>query len=160
MNEITASEVINAELAEPKELTEREKWIAGVRALADFYEAHPDLPVSVSSIQLCVFPKLEEMRKYVAIFGKAKKDVLGDSYFILNKVFYEDSHQSIYIQATWEREQVCERVVTGRKKVMQKVQVKPPETIEVETEVETFEWKCPKVAAPPAELVEGGSSHE
>lgn len=157
MSELIASQVINGEVVESTPLSEREKWIAGVRALASFIEAHPDVPVPVSNIQLCIFPKLEEMRKYVSIFGKAKKEALGDSYFTLNKVFYKDHYTEIYLQATWEREQVCERVVTGRKKVMQKVQVKPAETIEVETEVETYEWRCPKVAAPPVELTEGQS---
>ncbi len=155
MDELLRSEVIDAELSEPKAMTEREEWIAGVRALADFYEQHPDLPLSVSDIQLCLFPKLEEMRKYVGIFGKAQKDALGDSYFTLNKQFSKDRYRKIYIQATWQREKVCERVVTGRKKVIQKVQIKPAETTDVEVEVETYEWKCPKVAAPPAELMEG-----
>lgn len=158
MNEaIVPNEVIDAELAEPKVSTERENWIAGIRAMADFFEQHPDLPYPLSNVQLCLFPKLDEMRKYVTIFGKAKKEALGDSYFTLNKYFYRDKYTSVYVQATWEREQVCEKVVTGRKKVMQTVQVKPPETIQVETEVETYEWKCPKVAAPPAELIEGRS---
>src|ERR1700674_3080036 len=49
MDELLRSEVIDAELAEPKELTEREKWITALRALAKFYEDTPELPVSVSN---------------------------------------------------------------------------------------------------------------
>ena len=154
-NIIISEQVIDAEIVESKPQTERERWIAGLRDMAKFFEDHPELPVPVSTIQLCLFPKVEEMRKYVHIFGKARKETLGDAYFFLNKVFYEDQYQKTYVQATWTRDNVCERVKTGTKKVMQTVQVKPAETIQVETEVETFEWKCPKVAAPPAELIEG-----
>lgn len=152
---ITQNDVIEGQVVEPKELSEREKWISAVRALANFCEAHPDLPVSYSSIQLDLFPTFEEMRKYVSIFGKAQKGVLGDTWFMLSKKFYDDGNRKIIIEANWSRNTVCKKVVTGTKKVMKKVEVKPAETIEVEAEVETYEWECPKIAAPPAEFVEG-----
>jgi hypothetical protein len=152
---LTKANVIDGEVVEPTELTETQKFVKGLRDMAAFIEAHPELPMPCSTLRVDYWPKLEELRDYVRTFGRLKKDAIGDSYFVLRKEFYKGAYTSISIEANWSRDSVCKKVKTGTKKVMQTVQTKPPETIEVETEVETFKWECPKVAAPPAELVEG-----
>jgi|ERR1700685_1303902 len=147
-------QVIDGEIAEPKAMTESQKLIKGLRDLASFLEAHPELPMTSSTLRVDYFPRLEEMAQYVKILGKMKKDGLGDSWFVLRKDFYRSEYASVSIEANWARERVCQKIKTGTKKIMQQIQTKPAETTQIEVEVETFEWKCPKVAAPPPELVE------
>ena len=127
--------------------TRHQKFADGLRALAAFVELHPELELP-SKQTFYVFPEKTEVRKYARAFGKAKKRV-SDSYFDLEK----DFSPAALLQATWYREEVCEKVVVGTETVTEPVMVQQGTRTVTREKVE---WKCPKVLEPP-ELSEGGA---
>jgi hypothetical protein len=132
----------------PIEKSEREKFIEAILDFAAWYEAHPEVELPASLMTVYIFPGVEKMASYARAFGKCRKSG-DDSFFNLTKTF----GSALELQAAWYRNQVCERVVVGKKKVERAVMQEVGKEI---VEQDVVEWKCPKVLAPlaPAELME------
>src|SRR5579859_4336784 len=129
---------IRNEVAQSRPLTIHQEFARDLRAIADFVEAHPELDVP-SLDRIDIFPyDPKALPKYAAAFGKAAKDILGDSWFILRRTF-----GAIKLEATWQRERVCERVVVGQREVPdQIIPAKAEEFIPAHKE-DVYEWRCP-----------------
>ena len=118
-------------------MSERTDFINGLRDLADFYEARPELQLPQSMLADIWYHRGETPIEEVARqMGKAEK-VDADNLFILRRNF-----GPIRLDANFYREDVCERIVTGTTLVEEPIMV-PAGTHIVEKEV--VEWKCPKI---------------
>lgn len=111
--------------------------IESLRAMADFYERRPEVPVpNITSFN--VWPVEADLPRIARAIGKCEKTTLSDAYFILRKDF-----GAFALDFNWSRQQVCERVVVGRETIEEKVPVHTTyETRMVERD--RVEWHCPK----------------
>jgi len=138
-------EVMEAEMVEeaPRVQSDHERFVSALRDLADFYDARPTLPIPCTS-RLDVFAlQPEDTHRIAKLLGKSRKEVIGDSLFVLKRQFGQFS-----LEFNWTRETVCERIVVGTE------QVEVPVMVQQGTKTETrdkVEWRCPKITAPKLE---------
>ena len=103
------------------------EFVDSLRQIADFYEAHPEVPPPFSAPYLCFYPTKEQLPMIIRAFGSCKKEV-SEERFRLNREF-----GSLTITASWDRNAVC----TQRT---------------VEKVVSEVVWDCPEsLLAPKAE---------
>jgi hypothetical protein len=129
--------VLDAEVVdEPKLLTERQQYAKHLREVADFFEEHEDVPIPVLHVRFDLFNlPVSAVPQVARAFGSLKKEYIGDSFFVLKRKFGE----LLSIEANWNREQVCTRVVVGQKTVAEKV---PTAYETVNKTVDVVEWRC------------------
>lgn len=108
-------------------------FIFSLRQIADFYETHPELPIPfLSEINGYVTTK-EELKQVANNLGSCHK-TYNNSLFTLSKEFGE-----ILLSFHAGREQVCERVVIGKKMVEKEIVIATEKKM---VEEEIVEWKC------------------
>lgn len=131
----------------------RVEYIAGLRALADVLEANPHLRLpydgSHKGAALAIMPHGDERQELAdwvrALPGKKEKKDRGE-YFDLNGTLH-----GLHIKVICDRDEVCERVVTGTREVTE--DVRDPEAlaavpmITVTKTVEDVEWRCSSILA-------------
>lgn len=105
---------------------ERRQLTDGLRALADFLDAHPAVPMPYYNTLTAFVDSLDEIAK-AARCGSWEKNYVTD-HFLLTKPF--GNH--LTLQIATDRKNVCERVVTGTKTL----------PAQPEREVEVAEWRC------------------
>lgn len=126
---------------------DREAFIAGLRALADHYEAHPDLHLPHLpdySAAFHIFPRHDLDAQSAALGGLRRKE-WGDELYGVTRDFGGGVTVSIKVP----REQVCERVQVGTKKKW----VPAPDAPMVEVEEPVYTWVCNDVESPPLATV-------
>jgi hypothetical protein len=119
--------------------TSLEDQVAGLRALADFLEAHPKMHTSWESFQYSHFTdSAEEFAEYCRELGSGEKGETGTDHLTLSRDFGGDVKVSIWVA----KAQTCEKVVT--QETVTKL-VPPPdvEMVEVTETVERVTWVCP-----------------
>lgn len=90
----------------------REAFIQGLRQLATYLEERPELPVPPFGETIHVFVSTkEEFQQVARDMGHADKQFNGD-WASLNRKF-----ESVEVQYTIERQQVCARKVVGTREV-------------------------------------------
>lgn len=104
----------------------------GLRQVANFLDANPDLTASTYAIQMRCTTK-QDLRvltsALVAAVGRAEKGALGDNYFHVYA-----SIGGLKVWGAVQREKVCRKVVTGTRHV-------PEQTVEAHEE-EIVKWVC------------------
>ena len=124
--------------------TPRQKYIDSLRDFCSWLEYHPELAVP-STQTVYVWPTTAQMEMYAREMGKCRKHA-DEDYFDLTKDFLP----ALMYEATWHRNEVCERVVVGQEEVVEDVvEVVGKRTVTRDI----VEWKCPKVLQP--KLAEG-----
>lgn len=111
-------------------VTETRAFVAGLRELADFLDAHPDLPIPTwGGVRVNVFIEKDHLKAVLAAAPGVRweKRQIGD-YYSLRTSFTGDCNYDVNI----DREQVCRKVVTGSR----------TEPAQPEREVEEFHWEC------------------
>lgn len=121
-------------------MTTRE-LVTSLRAVADLYEAHPDLPIPYLD-PIHAFMSKEEAPVIAHALGRCEK-IADDSFFRLRKKLGQ-----LKLDFLVARDEVCERVVVGTKHV-------PALHIPAHEE-DIVEWKCPKIMEPQLLPAEGG----
>lgn len=135
-------------------LTDAQQTAAGLRELADFIDANPDLPgLRHTFANVSVFPRDKEgvaawARAAMKATGKASK--LQDGTWAGVQLEFgpdrEHTGRPVRIAVRIEREEVCERVVTGTR--LETKEVPDPEAlaavplVTVTETVEDVEWRC------------------
>lgn len=114
----------------------RKEYAEGIRLIADFFEKHEDieLPHDADAFRYFSAHTKEDMGKLARALGKADK-LIEDDFFLLRTMF-----GSLPFLAYARRDDVCERIVTGKKTIPETV---IPEHVVPAHEVETVEWNCP-----------------
>lgn len=109
-----------------------------LRALADFYDEHPDFP-------------RPNMTLHTFLHGDAKKGLalaarqLGTADKYIDETWYElrRAFGSIMLTVNAYRNEVCEKVLVGTKDIPEQyIPAKPAETIPAHEE-SVYEWQCP-----------------
>ena len=131
---------------EQVKLSERESFIADLRSAADFFEQHPELRTP-SDARIDVWARTKaEMSVFLRASGHVEKHYLSDWVFLRKTM----PNGLIRVEFNGNREQVCERIVTGTKVVPAHVLPAQPETEVPEKVEEIVEWRCHP-------LLEGGA---
>lgn len=126
--------------ATPSTTDTRIRYTDGLRGLADWLDANPQIALPWSGneynpFQVGVWVSKEELAAIIkALPGKVEKDYSADNVVRVNAKF-GDLHVSAYAG----RSEVCERVVTGTETVtVPAVEARPERT----EEREVVEWRC------------------
>ena len=131
--------------------TERSEYTAGLRALADMLDTHPDLELPYTGgphSTMNVLPLRVNQRAQMAAWaralpGRVDKAPRGDDYFDLTGMI-----RGITVCVIADRDEVCERVVTGTREVEREEVVTPATTRTITATEETVEWRCAPVLSP------------
>jgi hypothetical protein len=124
---------------EAAELTPQQKYSRNLRALADWYEQHPDAPIDspyVSRANYSFKASPEEIRA----IGAGEKDYAGSLFY------YRVKHEFFTIEWIEGREKVCTPRIVGKRTV--------PSVYYPEHEEDIVEWDCPGSLLAPAEAKE------
>jgi hypothetical protein len=123
-------------------ITDRQATIDGLRALADWCEAHPTAKAPFAFVNESVFSREEMVAKAREFGGRWDKAEKGE-WFELRQEF----GPKVVVEISALRQQVCERVLVSSRQVevaepdpdmvAQLPQVKRTET------VEDYGWECP-----------------
>lgn len=142
-------------------MTDRTAFVQGLRELADALEASPEIPLPYRYFSARVTSpnhldddgKSKHAKRRAAeiaraIPAKVDKQSLGSLFALVT------SFGPIKLEVFFDRDQVCERVVTGTRTVTE--EEPDPEEVDklpkrtVTREVEDVEWRCPdSLLAPP-----------
>jgi hypothetical protein len=106
----------------------RASYIAGLRQLADFLEAHPDLPAPFGSNHNVFVETKEALAVIVREPAVRWEKHASDSYFHLRVPFAGGHAYAVFT----DRGAVCRKVVTGQRTI-------PAQPAQ---EVETYIWEC------------------
>lgn len=112
------------------------EFVAGLRAVADFYEAHPDCPMPYEpDVTVTHFEEEspEEAARVGRMLGRFEKDY-GPDLFTLSRRF-----NGVRLRFLFYREKVCTKRVVGVEEVPE--QVVPAHTREI------VEWDCAPILA-------------
>lgn len=128
----------------------RAEYIAGLRALADALEAHPELELPYNGRDaggscINVIPEFGRQREQLAAWARVlpghKDKTPRDDYFDLTGAFH-----GLHIKVICKRDEVCERIVLGTREVTEK---KPDPALLAEIPLvtvthteEIVEWRC------------------
>jgi hypothetical protein len=116
------------------------EFIQGLRALADFYEANPSLPLP-GGRSLSVFNLTkDQILAFAHVFGKSEKTYHGDHFWLTKKF-----PGGVELSAFAARQEVCTAVVVGTK--VEPGYFRPEEHVE-ERVVDVLEWRCSPLLAP------------
>lgn len=137
--------------AQTTELTDAQQVAAGLRQLADLLDANPNLPgTRYAFTNINLFPRTKEG---VAAWARAAMRQAGKA----------SKHQSdkwagvnvdcgfVNVVVNIEREEVCERIVTGTREVTKEVPdpdlLATVPLVSVTETVEDVEWRCMPILA-------------
>lgn len=111
------------------------EFTQGLRDLADWYDAHPEVPLPENRMRIMSYcDTKEELATIVRAMGHCTKSVYED---ILN---VERNFGPVILRTVSLRDKVCEKVLVGQREIER--------TIVLESKKETvledvYEWKCP-----------------
>lgn len=128
---------------------ERRHYTAGLRALADFYDAHPEIATPEPEHSVYSMNEKEEAAAVVRALGKCEKRY-ADNMFYISREF-----GPITLKFVFYRSAVCVRKVVAVEEVPEEV---IPERVVPAHKREIVEWECePILASSPvgAESTEG-----
>jgi hypothetical protein len=135
----------------------RERQIAGIRELADWLEAHPDIPVphalsgsSEFAYELIHAQHGEDQKAVVAAVARALPGKVDKKVLKANDELFSITGRlpgGIWIKAIADRDEVCERVVTGTREVTEELPDPEAPKVTVTRTVEDVEWVCGSILA-------------
>lgn len=132
---------------------ERAAYIEGLRQVADWLEAHPEVELPwlgfepKLSIYLVGYAQREPLAAIARAMGSFEKIANGDDYFQIVRRF-----AGIAVVAQASRDEVCEKVVVGTTEVTEEVPdpvaLAAVPKVTVTKTVEQVEWRCGSLLAP------------
>lgn len=138
-------------------MTDRTDYITGLRALADLFEAHDDLPLP-SQGQYEVIPfsivfggddaARERMARAVReIGGNWQKHITEAPEYDLAHLRLRQQVHGLHLELVADRNAVCTRVVTGTRQVTEEVPDPDAPMVTVTKQVDDIEWVCEPLLA-------------
>ena len=142
--------------------TERTEYVAGLRALADLLERHPELQLPANEVHWHFLsgpnPKADLAQFARLIGGEIAKGTYGDdsskygSYFELRGQL-----EGLNVSASAYRDSVCTRVVKGVREVTKTVPAPGVPMVEVTETVEDVEWVCAPLLSRDEQMAEAAN---
>jgi hypothetical protein len=131
------------ELVEQDEpMTERAQYIAGLRQIADFYDAHPEVPTPSDNHTNYAVNTDEDARNLAKALGTFKKEYSEDM-FTMSKTF-----GSVQARFVFYRKAICKAKVVGVKTIEAEfvpaveAYTRPARTVDI------IEWDCGSLLDP------------
>ena len=125
----------------PTEKNAKDKVVAGLREIADTLEANPDLRAPYIGSCVMRVTTVAEMREAARCYGGTFEKSTDDSSYNLKRHIAPNLSILIYAQ----HEDVCERIVLGKRTVGEVILPARAETIVPAHEEEIVKWHCPDV---------------
>jgi len=128
--------------------TETSCFCAAMRAVADFFEKHPEIPTPEIPYLIKCNMEAESLRAMAAVSSIHKeKEYSGDSFYLRAEIPYtaDGITGTIRVSFHGERAKVCKRKVVGTRDVPE--EYVPGYTRAKHTE-EIVEWECEPLLAP------------
>ena len=117
-----------------------EEYVAGLRAVADWYERNPNVPLPESEITIAgVTESREAAADVLRTCAPCRKDIAGDLFTIRKEI------GPMTLKFLFWRNSVCERVVVATEEVPERVIPAEPERVEPAYTKEIVEWRCEPV---------------
>lgn len=136
--------VVTAEMTEKAQ--KRTSFINSLREYATLLETHPEVPAPNYNQYFYMHDCTKEQLAAAATAGiKAEKSYTDENFSLILRLGNRDRWSSdINLYFSTKREEVCERVVVGKKLVPEKIipEQHTPSRIEPAHEVDVVEWKC------------------
>lgn len=128
---------------------DRQPYIAGLRQLADLLEDNTDLPLPYHGTmsELAIFADSKEQLVAVA---RALPGKVGKTFDDRSDTYGFELHGSIgglRVIVYGDRNEVCQRVVTGTREVTKTVPAPDAPMVEITETVEDVEWICSPLLA-------------
>lgn len=123
-----------------------DEYVASLREMADWYEAHPGMPIPEAEFN-CFNVRMDEetdkdaAQRIVRVAAPCKKSY-DDTLFSIRKTF-----GSLTLRYIFMRNEVCERVVIATEEVPERVIPAEPERVEPAHVKEIVEWRCEPLLA-------------
>lgn len=132
-----------------QESTERRvQYVAGLRALADFFESNPDLPAPLGVPRAAIYTDRRDFASAVSALGGQRTKRSEDGLF---KV--ERNIGGAIVAVLASQAAVCQQVETGTETVEVEEVVTPAVTRTVKVERPVLEWVCAESVLAPREQV-------
>jgi hypothetical protein len=127
----------------------RGEYIAGLRALADLLDQHPDVPTPYHGhdVELAIFTRNKDE---LITTARALPGKLDKAFDARRDVYGFELHGKIHglqVIVYAHRDQVCHRVVTGTRQVTKTVPAPDAPMVEITETVEDVEWQCEPLLA-------------
>lgn len=124
---------------------DNKKWADGIRKVANFFEANPDIevPWNLKTIWIKIPPK--SFPDIARRLGKCTKAVVGGDFGLVKHFGIVEAHFEA------PQKDVCTPRIVGKRIVKEKV---PIEFREIEKEEDIVEWDCPSVMSADSETTE------
>lgn len=136
------------------------EFVAGLRAVADWYEARPELNPPVSTVHYAYYggdmgggnlvDSKTGLRWFAKLAGKVRKAVTEYTYSLTAE---PDANSTVAVCAS--RSAVCEPIEVGTRHVPPVV---VPEQITPAYDEPIYEWRCPPILADEMDETEGDRS--
>jgi hypothetical protein len=110
-------------------MSDLDEFVQGLRDLADFYEAYPDLEIPRWTNLYTFYDTIEDAPGVAASMAPCDKNYT-ESFFQLSKKF----GKHLTLLASWDRDVVCKKIQVGVKEI-------PEQIIPAHTEP-VYEWDC------------------
>lgn len=143
--------------------TLRAEFTAGLRALADWFDQHPemDLPYEATPrhpsggvhFSIGIHGTSGPDDDLPGRFAEAVKSLGGARTKVVDRGFMRVTRKfgpGVNVEVWAERDKVCEAVVVGTETVIEDEIVKPAETRRVEKQRDVIEWRCTPLLSPEA----------
>lgn len=126
--------------------TERKDFTDGLRAIADWYDAHPEIAIpGLPEITNASVDTKDEAAAVIRALGSCEKEY-GQTLFTITKVF-----GSVKAKFYFYREAVCVKKVIGKKEIPEQILPAREETVIPAHTEEITEWECLPILAPTSE---------
>ena len=129
---------------------EREEFIKGLRDLAYWYEAHPDMPIpSYGNARVSIFSLTgkEDAAMALRAMAPCEKDYAPD----YNLLTIKRNFGGMELHVVFNQSDVCVRSVVGKKVIPAQVVPAQPEQHIPERTEEVVVWDCGPILAPAEE---------
>ena len=125
---------------------EHSKYVSGLRAVADFLEAHPELGTPLD-VQFPIFfhGKDAEVRSHAAmaahVFGRTDKEDFGGYLQLVANI------SGFKFEMWYPRNALCRQVLVRTDYISEKVIPASPERVIPAQEIPIYEWRCDPILA-------------
>ena len=123
-----------------------QEYVAGLRALADWYEQRPDVPLPEAEISVYgVTGRTDTETEKEAAQWIMREATPCEKHYVDDLFHLKKAFGPITLRFVFWRNKVCERIVVATEEVPERVVPAQPERVEPAHVKEIVEWRCEPV---------------
>jgi hypothetical protein len=132
----------------PEQIARASAFATGLRAYADFIEAHPTFPMRYGDdlLNYVWAGSADDFAAAARLLAPVRKEGAATSSYM---TIARDFGGGVVARVAFVKAGTCERVLVGKRTVKRSVPVVPAsaEMKEIEVEEDVYEWRCPPILA-------------